>query len=74
MRIGEEYAVCLVGELVANMGRSPVSNVASSVGSKLMEPIRWRADAREPKLLAREGRPLRDAMKERQERLGRHQA
>ena len=74
VKIGDDYAVCLVGELVANMGRSPVSNIASAVGSRLFEPIRKRADAREPRLLARENAALRDAVEKRRDRLGEHQA
>ena len=74
VKLGEDYAVCLVGELVANMGRSPVSNVASSVGSKLFEPIRIRADAREPTLLRREPEALREALEQRSERMGPEQA
>ena len=59
---------------MANMGRSPVSNVASSVGSRLFEPIRRRADAREPRLLAKENKALRDVVERRRESLGEEQA
>ena len=74
VKLGDEYAVCLVGELVANMGRSPVSNIASSVGSRLFEPIRRRADAREPVLLKREPLVLQSIMEERSAKLGLSQA
>ena len=69
-KVGGEYAVCLVGELVANMGRSPVSNVASAVGSRLFTPVRARADAREPELALEDPPELRRICKERRERLG----
>ena len=72
--VSAKYAVCLVGELVANMGRSPVSNVASAVGSRLLEPVRRMADAREPALLRREPQALQDLMEQRRERFGPPQA
>ena len=74
VRVGDEYAVCLVGELVANMGRSPVSNIASAVGSRLFEPIRRMADEREGWLLEREPQALRDAVEARREKYGDAQA
>ena len=70
VKVGGEYAVCLVGELVANMGRSPVSNVASSVGSRLFSPVRARADAREPELALDDPPKLREIVEERRRRLG----
>ena len=69
-KVGGEYAVCLVGELVANMGRSPVSNVASAVGSRLFTPVRARADAREPELALEDPPELRRICEERERRLG----
>ena len=74
VKLGDDFAVCLVGELVANMGRSPVSNIASSVGSRLFEPIRRRADAREPRLLSKESEALRGVVERRRESLGEEQA
>ena len=68
--VGGDYAVCLVGELVANMGRSPVSNVASAVGSRLFTPVRARADAREPELALEDPPELRRICEERAKRLG----
>ena len=56
------------------MGRSPVSNVASAVGSKLFGPMRTLADAREPSLLAKEAPELQAAVEQRRERLGEQQA
>ena len=70
VKVGGEYAVCLVGELVANMGRSPVSNIASSVGSRLMSPVRARADAREPELSKEDPPKLNEIVEERRRRLG----
>ena len=68
--VGGDYAVCVVGELVANMGRSPVSNVASAVGSRLFTPVRARADAREPALALEDPLELREIVAERRRRLG----
>ena len=56
------------------MGRSPTSNIASSVGSRLFEPVRRRADAREPTLLADEPPCLQTLVRERRKRLGNDQA
>ena len=74
VRIGECYAFCLVAELVANMGRSHVSNVASAVGSRLYEPIRLAADARESSLSAYDPPRLQRLVEQRRAQFGALQA
>ena len=74
VRVGDYYAFCLVGELVANMGRSHVSNVASAVGSRLYEPIRKAADAREQRLAALDPPELQRLVDQRRAQLGHDQA
>lgn len=69
-RVGDHHAFCLVGELVANMGRAPVSNAASGVGSHQFNWVRARAFDREDELLAREHPDLRSLVDRRRGSLG----
>ena len=74
VRIGDYYAFCLVAELVANMGRSHVSNVASAVGSRLYTPIRRAADEREALLAPHDPPALQRLVAQRRAQLGTEQA